>query len=81
MVQNVGYLNGPPSHVTLPFEFRTPILYSEESVFRWLLLLNFDSFEFGLLFVKYSNHLNTGLVWDLNGQKLSGLQMVRYSNG
>ena len=29
----------------------------------------------------YSNHLNTGLVWYSNGQKLSGLQMVRYSNG
>ena len=29
----------------------------------------------------YSNHLNTGLVWYSNGQKVSGLQMVRYSNG
>ena len=29
----------------------------------------------------YSNHLNTGLVWYSIGQKLSGLQMVRYSNG
>ena len=26
MVQNVRYLNGPPSHVTLPFEYRTPTL-------------------------------------------------------
>ena len=26
MVQNVRYSNGPPSHVTLPFEYRTPIL-------------------------------------------------------
>ena len=26
MVQNVKYFNGPPSHVTLPFEYRTPIL-------------------------------------------------------
>ena len=26
MVQNVQYSNGPPSHVTLPFECRTPIL-------------------------------------------------------
>ena len=30
---NVRYLNGPPSHATLPFEYRTPILsqYSDES--------------------------------------------------
>ena len=26
MVQNGQYLNGPPSHVTFPFEYRTPIL-------------------------------------------------------
>ena len=26
MVQNVQYLNGPPSQVTLPFEYQTPIL-------------------------------------------------------
>ena len=25
MVQNVQYLNGPPSHVTLPFEYPTPV--------------------------------------------------------
>ena len=30
---------------------------------------------------KYSNHLNTGLVWYLNGRFVSGGQMVRYSNG
>ena len=29
----------------------------------------------------YSNHLNTGRVRYSNGQKLSGLQMVLYSNG
>ena len=28
MVQNVRYLNGLPSHVTLPFEYLTPILSS-----------------------------------------------------
>ena len=28
MVQNVQYLNGPPSDVTLPFEYRAPILSS-----------------------------------------------------
>ena len=28
MVQNVGYSNGQPSHVTLPFENRTPIMSS-----------------------------------------------------
>ena len=28
MVQNVHYLNGLPSQVTLPFEYRTPILSS-----------------------------------------------------
>ena len=28
----------------------------------------------------YSNHLNTKLVQFSNGQKLSSLQMVRYSN-
>ena len=28
-----------------------------------------------------NNHLNTGLVWYSNGQKFSGLQMVRYSKG
>ena len=45
MVQNVQYLNGLPSHVTLPFEFQTPILFSMYkmnsvfrcSVFSWLL--------------------------------------------
>ena len=26
MFQNVHYLNGPPSHVTLPFEYQTPLL-------------------------------------------------------
>ena len=26
MVQSVWYLNGPPSHVTLPFEYLTPLL-------------------------------------------------------
>ena len=26
MVQNVRYLNGLPSHVTLPFEYQTPTL-------------------------------------------------------
>ena len=26
MVQNVRYLNGPPSHMTLSYEYRTPIL-------------------------------------------------------
>ena len=47
MVQNVRYSNVPPSHVTLPFEYRTPILFSIQmnlvfrcSVFRWLLYLN-----------------------------------------
>ena len=29
----------------------------------------------------YNNHLNTRLVRYSNGQKVSGLQMVRYSNG
>ena len=28
VVQNVWYLNGPPSHMTLPFEYRTP-MYSD----------------------------------------------------
>ena len=28
MVQNVRYSNGPPSHMTLPFEYRTPVLSS-----------------------------------------------------
>ena len=27
MVQNVRYSNGPPSRVTLPFEYWAPILY------------------------------------------------------
>ena len=27
MVQNVRYSNGQPSHVTLPFEYHTPIMY------------------------------------------------------
>ena len=26
MVQNDWYLNGPPSHMTLPLEYRTPLL-------------------------------------------------------
>ena len=36
MFQNVRYLNGWPSHVTLLFEYQTPILFSIQ-VFRWLL--------------------------------------------
>ena len=36
----------------------------------------------GYILTKYhSNHLNTGLVWYLNGRFVSGCQMVRYSNG
>ena len=42
-VQNVRYSNGQPSHVTLPFEYLTPILFGIQmnllfkcSVFRWL---------------------------------------------
>ena len=32
MVQNVRYMNGPPSHVTLPFEYQTScVQYSDES--------------------------------------------------
>ena len=56
MVQNVWYLNGQPSHVTLPFEYWTPILSIIQinlvfrcSVFRWLLYQPFY-------------HLNTRLV-------------------
>ena len=30
---------------------------------------------------RYSNHLNTGLVWYLNGIFMSGCQMVWYWNG
>ena len=30
---------------------------------------------------KYSNHLNTGLVWYSNGRFVSGFQIVWYSNG
>ena len=30
---------------------------------------------------KYSNHLNIGLFWYLNGRFVSGCQMVWYSNG
>ena len=44
MVQNVQYLNGPPSQMTLQFEYWTPILSSIQmklvfrcSVFKWLL--------------------------------------------
>ena len=29
---------------------------------------------------EYSNHLNTGLVWYLNGRYVFGCQMVLYSN-
>ena len=38
MVQNVRYLNGPPGHTTLPFDYRTPILSSIQmnQVFRCL---------------------------------------------
>ena len=32
MVQNVRYLNGLPSHVTLPFEYRTPFLYTVQMI-------------------------------------------------
>ena len=50
MVQNVWYSNGPPSHVTLTFEYPTPILSGMQMnlVFRWLLYfrrflkMNFD---------------------------------------
>ena len=30
---------------------------------------------------EYSNRLNTGLVWYLNGRSVPHCQMVRYSNG
>ena len=47
MVQNVWYTNGPPSHLTLPFEYRTLILSGIQMnlvfrcwVFRWLLYYN-----------------------------------------
>ena len=36
MVQNVQCSNGPPSHVILPFEYRTSILF-RCSILRWLL--------------------------------------------
>ena len=43
-VQYVQYLKGPPSHVTLPFDYRTPILSDIQMnlvfrclVIRWLL--------------------------------------------
>ena len=46
VVQNVWYSNGPPSHVTLTFEYRTPILSDIQMnpvfrclVFRWLLYM------------------------------------------
>ena len=41
MVQNVWYLNGPPSRVTLTFEYHTPILFGiqKNPVFRWLLFI------------------------------------------
>ena len=48
MVQIVWYLNSPPSHGTLPFEYWTLILSGFEinpvfrcSVFRWLLYYDF----------------------------------------
>ena len=28
MIQNVGYLNGPPSNVTWPYDYQTPIMSS-----------------------------------------------------
>ena len=44
IIQSVQYLNGLPSHKTLPFEYRIPILSGIQmipeyrcSVFRWLL--------------------------------------------
>ena len=60
MVQNVQYLNGPPSHVTLPFEYLTPILSGIQmnlvfrcSVFRWLLWCIIQIFTvFNSLFAK-----------------------------
>ena len=44
MVQNARYWNGPPSHVTLPFEYLTPLLSSIKlnPVFRWLLYSKHD---------------------------------------
>ena len=40
MVQNVRYSNGQPSHVTSPFEYRTPnSLVFSCLVLRWLLCL------------------------------------------
>ena len=32
MVQNVRYSNGPPSHLTLPFEYQTCILSGESGI-------------------------------------------------
>ena len=57
MVQNVLYLSGPPSHVTLPFEYSTPILSGIQmnpvfmsSVFRWLLYF--------ITFLRYTDEIH-----------------------
>ena len=41
VVQNVGYSNGPQSHMTLPFEYQTPIQSNIQMnlALRWLLYL------------------------------------------
>ena len=55
VVQNVRYYNGPPSHVTLPFEYQTSILMNlvfRCSVFCIQFSIQYSEFEPPLYFVK-----------------------------
>ena len=56
MVQNVWYLNGLPSHVTLPFEYRKPILSSIQ-VFSIQRLL------YKIMHLKWGSEYQNALVW------------------
>ena len=55
MVQNFWYLNGPPSHMTLPFEYQTPILSSiqvfgiQMDTVLYFLLISFQTLAKSLL--------------------------------
>ena len=64
MVQNVQYSNGLPSHMTLLFEYQTPILSGIQMFGVQMVTVNYFSFFAGLLGVSISaDHGGIGGTW------------------